>query len=187
MTPYPLVDVENTEDSLDAESDNNRDNDLYEIERLLKSEYGPTFEPSLKYVSWYDSESFSYLTRTVLRYILVIILALNIRKLVTIVLNHLDKVSEATARDIMSITGLVLIIFAIVAVVLLVESRQIISTAVGVLGTIAGYLFGTIKERLGADKLRANKVSPKQTVEGDPPPEDGQNGNNQPVVAPTQP
>lgn len=164
-----------------SESAKISDEDIYKsVEDLLSGDN----TTSVQDVYFY--ESLSYLIRTVLRYVLVIILALNIGKLVTIILNHLTKRTEPTARDITSITGLVLIIFGIVAVVLLVESVQIISTAVGVLGTIAGYIFGTIRERFGIDKSEVDKVPSQPTDKGDTPPQTGQDDDGQPATASSQ-
>ena len=88
------------------------------------------------------------MTKAIFGFLLVFTIFWKANQIIHLILDRLNRESVHTARDVISVTGLVLIVFAIIAVVLLVETQQIISTAIGVLGTIAGYLFGTVQERL---------------------------------------
>ena len=92
------------------------------------------------------------MTKIVLGFLLVGFLFYSSRRIISLILGSINREHAHTPRDVISVSGLVLIVFAIIAVVLLVETPQIISTAIGVLGTIAGYLFGTVQERLSATR-----------------------------------
>lgn len=48
-------------------------------------------------------------------------------------------------RDIVNAAGLILIIFGTIILVLVVDTTEQLTAAIGVLGAIAGYLFGTIQ------------------------------------------
>ena len=52
------------------------------------------------------------------------------------------KVREATPETMVNGSGLVLVIFATVLVVILAKVDQQLTAATGILGAIAGYLFG---------------------------------------------
>ena len=72
--------------------------------------------------------------------------------------------SEFTMRDALNIFGLILIIYSIVFVVIVAETQNQLATAVGVLGTIAGYLFSAFQIRQQSNK---GEKTPPRTV---PPP-----------------
>jgi len=61
-----------------------------------------------------------------------------------IVLFFLMK-QRSTANDIVTIGGLTFVIFGTVFVVLVVKTEQQLTAAIGILGTITGYLFGVRK------------------------------------------
>jgi hypothetical protein len=64
------------------------------------------------------------------------------------------KSREATPETMVNGSGLVLVIFATVLVVILAKADQQLTAATGILGAIAGYLFG--KATKGSDAEQAN-------------------------------
>ena len=50
-----------------------------------------------------------------------------------------------SARDVVNVTGIVMIIFAIVFLVVVADNKDQLTISIGVLGTIAGYLFGSFQ------------------------------------------
>lgn len=62
---------------------------------------------------------------------------------VGILLWALMRHKHASTVDLINGAGLVLIIFAIIFVVVVADNEQQLTTSIGVLGTIAGYLFGS--------------------------------------------
>ncbi len=50
-----------------------------------------------------------------------------------------------TAANIVNVTGLILIIYGTIALTLMAETEQQLTAAMGILGAVAGYLFGTIR------------------------------------------
>ena len=62
-----------------------------------------------------------------------------------LVFKALSSRSDCTTRDLLNVMGLVLIIFSIVLIVIIADTEQQLTTSVGVLGTIAGYLFGSLR------------------------------------------
>jgi len=64
-----------------------------------------------------------------------------------LVLFILKATPNHTARDIVNASGLNLIIFGTILLVLIVDTTEQLTAAIGVLGAIAGYLFGTIQKR----------------------------------------
>lgn len=61
-----------------------------------------------------------------------------------VVLNFLKSHGQCP-RDIVNAAGLILIIFGTIILVLVVDTTEQLTAAIGVLGAIAGYLFGTIQ------------------------------------------
>ena len=57
--------------------------------------------------------------------------------------NRRDRLRAMLA--VLNVTGLVLIIFSIVFVVVVADTMDQLTVSVGVLGTIAGYLFGSLR------------------------------------------
>lgn len=51
-----------------------------------------------------------------------------------------------TSKDVVSVTGLTLIIFGTIILVLIVDTSEQLTAAIGVLGAIAGYLFRSVQE-----------------------------------------
>lgn len=64
-----------------------------------------------------------------------------------IVLTFLFKTTQHTAGDIVNATGLTLIIFGTIILVLVVQTSEQLTAAIGVLGAIAGYLFGSLQRK----------------------------------------
>ena len=63
----------------------------------------------------------------------------------TITLGFLRS-KDHTAKDIVNITGLNLIIFATIILVLVVNTSEQLTAAIGILGAIAGYLFRSVQD-----------------------------------------
>lgn len=61
----------------------------------------------------------------------------------SIVLRFLTHMNY-TPRDVINVTGLVLIIFATVMVVTIADVGEQLTASIGVLGAVAGYLFGSM-------------------------------------------
>ena len=57
------------------------------------------------------------------------------------------KVTPHSARDIVNASGLNLIIFGTIILVMIVDTSEQLTAAIGVLAAIAGYLFGTMQKR----------------------------------------
>ena len=80
------------------------------------------------------------------------------------VLRVLKKFSYTT-RDLLNIMGLIFIIFAIVFVVLLADTDHQLTAAIGVLGSIAGYLFGSLWTGHNSSKTRGSAAAPDAKLE----------------------
>ncbi len=63
-----------------------------------------------------------------------------------IVLMCIRKTQNHNAEDIVNATGLILIIFGTIIVVMIADVEQQLTAAIGILGAIAGYLFGTMRK-----------------------------------------
>ncbi len=73
----------------------------------------------------------------------VMILAIMAVVSLTIVLTFMKLNGTCKPRDMVTTAGLILIIFSTIILVLVADSQEQISAAIGVLGAIAGYLFGS--------------------------------------------
>ena len=67
------------------------------------------------------------------------------------------KIREATPETMVNGSGLVLVIFATVLVVILAKADQQLTAATGILGAIAGYLFGKTTKGFGTSDQANNK------------------------------
>jgi len=77
----------------------------------------------------------------------VIILALLCLLSLSIVLTFLIRLKEdVQPRDIVSGAGLILIVFGTIILVLIVDTSEQLTAAIGILGAIAGYLFRSTQE-----------------------------------------
>ena len=63
-----------------------------------------------------------------------------------VVLNFIRRQEKHTAKDIVNATGLTLIIFGTIILVLVVNTSEQLTAAIGILGAIAGYLFRSVQE-----------------------------------------
>ena len=89
-----------------------------------------------------------------LQYGIAMALIVSVPITVGILLWTLARHQHSRTADLVNGTGLVLIIFAIIFVVVIADDDRQLTTSIGVLGTIAGYLFGSY---VGA---RRNDISP---------------------------
>ena len=53
------------------------------------------------------------------------------------------------ATDIVNATGLIFIIFGTILLVIMADTEQQLTAAMGILGAVAGYIFGAIKQKAG--------------------------------------
>lgn len=75
----------------------------------------------------------------------VILLAVMSLCALAIVLKYMKDSKTCQARDMLNGTGLVLVIFSTVLVIIIADVEIQLTAAMGVLGGIAGYLFGTLR------------------------------------------
>ena len=78
----------------------------------------------------------------------VILASLSIVSLL-VVLHYLKLRPDSTPKDFVSATGLSLIVFGTIILVLIVDTSEQLTAAIGILGAIAGYLFRTAQESSG--------------------------------------
>lgn len=71
-----------------------------------------------------------------------------------IVLKYMKDSKTCQARDMLNGTGLVLVIFSTVLVIIIADVEIQLTAAMGVLGGIAGYLFGTLRSSQPADNSK---------------------------------
>jgi len=55
-----------------------------------------------------------------------------------------------SATDIVNATGLIFIIFGTILLVIMADTEQQLTAAIGILGAVAGYIFGAIKHKAGS-------------------------------------
>lgn len=70
-----------------------------------------------------------------------------------IVLRVIVTKKDYTADHIVSVSGLFTIVFGVILLVLLADAEEQLTASMGILGAIAGYLFGTMKSREPAGRL----------------------------------
>lgn len=73
---------------------------------------------------------------------------------ITTLLIVLYFLKDHSARDIVNATGLTLIIFGTIILVMVVSTSEQLTAAIGILGAIAGYLFRSVQE--SGDENNAN-------------------------------
>ena len=62
------------------------------------------------------------------------------------------KRQDCQAKDLVTLIGLVSVIFGIMLLVLIVDTTETLTAPMGILGAIAGYLFGTSQKKEGSKK-----------------------------------
>jgi drug/metabolite transporter (DMT)-like permease len=77
----------------------------------------------------------------------VVVLAGMLMLTLVVVLWFLKQSPEATPKDMVNVTGLTLIVFGTIILVLIVDTTEQLTAAIGILGAIAGYLFRSVQER----------------------------------------
>ena len=77
----------------------------------------------------------------------------------SVVLFFIKTSKDYSARDVVNASGLNLIIFGTIILVLIVDTHEQLTAAIGVLGAIAGYLFGTLQKR--AEQQPPSRQAPK--------------------------
>ncbi len=64
-----------------------------------------------------------------------------------VVISYLMKITPHQARDLVTVIGLVSVIFGSLLLVLVVDTTEALTAPMGILGAIAGYLFGTAQRK----------------------------------------
>ena len=64
-----------------------------------------------------------------------------------IVIIFLMKITPHQAKDLVTIIGLVTVIYGLIMLVLVVDTTEALTAPMGILGAIAGYLFGTAQKK----------------------------------------
>ncbi|GJL50203.1 MAG: hypothetical protein NPIRA01_14300 [Nitrospirales bacterium] len=75
-----------------------------------------------------------------------------------IMLFVISKSKDYTAQDVIYASGLVFVIFGTIAIVVLADVEQQLTASIGIMGAIAGYLFGKMGDRSADGK---NPTEPK--------------------------
>lgn len=75
----------------------------------------------------------------------ILILSLLALSSLFIVLRFITAKPSYSASDIVNVTGMIFIIFGTIMLVIMVKTDEQLTASVGILGAIAGYLFGTMK------------------------------------------
>lgn len=76
----------------------------------------------------------------------VVILCLLTLISLVIVLSYLTKSPGYSSRDMVNATGLIFIISGTIILVIMADTEQQLTAAIGILGAVAGYLFGTMRK-----------------------------------------
>ena len=63
-----------------------------------------------------------------------------------------------SATDIVNATGLIFIIFGTILLVIMADTDQQLTAAIGILGAVAGYIFGAIKQKVVASPDEPDKT-----------------------------
>jgi len=71
----------------------------------------------------------------------------------------LYRTSPHRARDIVNLAGLISVIFGTILLVLVVDTTEALTAPMGILGAIAGYLFGTAQQKSDTAVLPDEKAS----------------------------
>ena len=119
---------------------------LTQAERMPRSDSSSAQTPPTSEVSgFYDLR----LVQERNRIIAVIVLAVVALIAHVIVLKYITAGGSYSASHVVNATGLVFIIFGTIILVMLVDTDQQLAAATGVLGAVAGYLFGAISRTGG--------------------------------------
>lgn len=89
------------------------------------------------------------------RLIVCVILILGLVASLEIILRYITRTSY-TSNSIVNASGLVLIVFGTIYIVVLSDNEQQLTATIGILGAIAGYLFGTMERAKISEKGEAH-------------------------------
>jgi hypothetical protein len=124
------------------------DADKYAFPNLSEFEREQVGQEALMEENGYNSNQLMYDFRAkqeTFRLYQVILLAAMSLCALAIVLKYMKDSKTCQARDMLNGTGLVLVIFSTVLVIIIADVEIQLTAAMGVLGGIAGYLFGTLR------------------------------------------
>ena len=91
----------------------------------------------------------------------VLILAIMSLGTLGIMLTCMKNSQVCNARDMLNAAGLILVIFSTVMVIIIADAEIQLTAAMGVLGGIAGYLFGTLRSTYSTEKY-PSQAEPEQ-------------------------
>jgi hypothetical protein len=141
------------------------DADKYAFPNLSEFEREQVGQEALMEENGYNSNQLMYDFRAkqeTFRLYQVILLAAMSLCALAIVLKYMKDSKTCQARDMLNGTGLVLVIFSTVLVIIIADVEIQLTAAMGVLGGIAGYLFGTLRSSQPAGN---SKKTTEPTVE----------------------
>ncbi|MCP5243846.1 hypothetical protein [Nitrosomonas sp.] len=133
----------------DTESDSTKKNGAAELEALSFDRVFDKIilEESAPAAGSTDSTNSIRFVRVENEFYYVIILSVMCLLSLSIVLFFLIKLKkDAQPKDIVSGAGLILIVFGTIILVLIVDTSEQLTAAIGILGAIAGYLFRSAQE-----------------------------------------
>ena len=128
--------------------------DAYEFSSLppevriqaVQEAVAPVAGPVIERIDTYDADRMALeyrITQERYRFYEVILLACVGVFALIVVLSFIGKSPRHQPRDMVNATGLILVIFSTIIIILLADVEVQLTAAMGVLGGIAGYLFGT--------------------------------------------
>jgi uncharacterized BrkB/YihY/UPF0761 family membrane protein len=79
----------------------------------------------------------------------IIILSLLMVATLVVVLQYMKQQADHGAKDVVNAAGLVLVIFGTIMLVMVVQTSEQLTAAIGLLGAVAGYLFRSVQETGG--------------------------------------
>ena len=83
-----------------------------------------------------------------------IILVVGLIITLAIILGLMSKKTSFSANNIMNASALILIIYGTIFIVVLSDAEAQLTASIGILGAIAGYLFGTMNKRDGSKEAQ---------------------------------
>jgi len=78
-----------------------------------------------------------------------------------IMLFMISKSKDYSAQDVIYASGLVFVIFGTIAIVVLADVEQQLTASIGIMGAIAGYLFGKMHDRQDRGEKSSSRHDPQ--------------------------
>jgi hypothetical protein len=77
-----------------------------------------------------------------------------------VIITFLMRITPHQAKDLVTIIGLVSVIFGTILMVLIVDTSETLTAPMGIFGAIAGYLFGAAQKKDVEKEHKSGKVDP---------------------------